>query len=78
MSTKVRTKPPGLASITRIRRGGRDIPVTREATLELGDEIHRGDLIGKVGNTGRSTGSHLHYEVHQDGKARDPLDYIFD
>jgi murein DD-endopeptidase MepM/ murein hydrolase activator NlpD len=49
-----------------------------EFAVELGDEIHRGDLIGRVGNTGRSTGSHLHYEVHRDGKARDPLYYILD
>ena len=45
---------------------------------EPGDEVERGDTIGLLGNTGRSTGSHLHYEVHQDGKARDPLYYILD
>ncbi len=39
-----------------------------EITVELGDEVHRGDQIGSVGNTGRSTGAHLHYEVHADGK----------
>lgn len=49
-----------------------------EMSVELGDEIHRGDLIGSVGNTGRSTGSHLHYEVHEDGKAKDPLYFILD
>jgi murein DD-endopeptidase MepM/ murein hydrolase activator NlpD len=49
-----------------------------EITAELGDEVHRGQQIGAVGNTGRSTGSHLHYEVHQDGKSVNPLYYILD
>lgn len=49
-----------------------------EITAELGDEIHRGEQIGTVGNTGRSTGSHLHYEVHEDGKSVDPLYFILD
>jgi len=49
-----------------------------EFSVDLGDEIRRGDQIGTVGNTGRSTASHLHYEVHEDGKARDPLYFILD
>jgi len=49
-----------------------------EIDAQPGDEIHRGDQIGAVGNTGRSTGSHLHYEVHADGKSVDPLYYILD
>jgi murein DD-endopeptidase MepM/ murein hydrolase activator NlpD len=49
-----------------------------EIDVDLGAEVHRGDLIGSVGNSGRSTGSHLHYEVHEDGKAKDPLFYILD
>ena len=49
-----------------------------EITAELGDEIHRGEQIGTVGNSGRSTGSHLHYEVHEDGKSVNPLYYILD
>ena len=46
--------------------------------VELGDEIRRGEQIGTVGNSGRSTASHLHYEVHEDGKAKDPLYFILD
>jgi murein DD-endopeptidase MepM/ murein hydrolase activator NlpD len=49
-----------------------------EMSVELGDQVHRGDYIGTIGNTGRSTGSHLHYEVHEDGKAKDPLYFILD
>ena len=49
-----------------------------EMSVELGDQVHRGDHIGAIGNTGRSTGSHLHYEVHEDGNAKDPLYFILD
>lgn len=49
-----------------------------EMNVGLGDQVHRGDHIGAIGNTGRSTGSHLHYEVHEDGKAKDPLYFILD
>ncbi len=43
-----------------------------------GQHVHRGDVIGYVGSTGRSTGYHLHYEVLVDGKPVDPLGYIID
>lgn len=46
--------------------------------VEEGTKVKRGDVIGYVGNTGRSTGYHLHYEVHEDGKARNPMGYILD
>jgi murein DD-endopeptidase MepM/ murein hydrolase activator NlpD len=48
------------------------------ATVEPGDEVRRGQVIAEVGNTGRSTGPHLHYEVHADGKTVNPLYYILD
>jgi len=43
-----------------------------------GQRVRRGDVVGYVGNTGRSTGYHLHYEVRLDGEAVDPLVYILD
>jgi murein DD-endopeptidase MepM/ murein hydrolase activator NlpD len=47
-------------------------------TAVPGQRIRRGDVIGYVGNTGRSTGYHLHYEVLEDGRPVNPLAYILD
>ncbi|MCP4895587.1 MAG: M23 family metallopeptidase [bacterium] len=44
--------------------------------VESGDEVRRGEQIGLLGSTGRSTGPHLHYEVHVDGRAVNPLYHI--
>ena len=44
--------------------------------VKKGDNIIRGKVIGHVGNTGRSTGSHLHYEIQLHGKPIDPMKYI--
>lgn len=45
--------------------------------VEEGMEVKRGDPIGKVGSTGRSTGPHLHLELKKDGNLVDPLPYIY-
>jgi murein DD-endopeptidase MepM/ murein hydrolase activator NlpD len=41
--------------------------------VDQGDEVKRGDLIGYVGSTGRSTGAHLHYEVWMNGRLSNPM-----
>jgi murein DD-endopeptidase MepM/ murein hydrolase activator NlpD len=41
-----------------------------------GQSVHKGDLIGYVGTTGRTTGPHLHYEVRIDGVAVNPMPYL--
>lgn len=41
-----------------------------------GQRVRRGDIVGFVGSTGRSTGPHLHYEVRVDGVAVNPLPYM--
>jgi murein DD-endopeptidase MepM/ murein hydrolase activator NlpD len=44
--------------------------------VEVGQQLSRGQLVGKVGSTGRSTGPHLHYEVRINDQAVNPLQYL--
>ena len=46
--------------------------------VRAGQKVNRGDTIGYVGNTGRSTGPHLHYEVWVRDQARNPMNYIIE
>ena len=45
-------------------------------TVGGGDQVARGDLIGYVGSTGRSTGSHVHYEIWADGRPINPYRFL--
>ena len=69
----------GYGKLVEIRH--RDGLVTRYAHLskinvKRGEKVRSGQAIGKVGSTGRSTGPHLHYEVRQAGKTRNPAVYL--
>ena len=46
--------------------------------VQKGETVYRGQKIGEVGNTGRSTAPHLHYEVKYQSQAIDPSEFYFD
>lgn len=45
--------------------------------VKFRQNVKRGDLIGYVGNTGRSVSSHLHYEVHKNNRALNPINFYY-
>lgn len=47
-----------------------------ESEVEVGDKIYQGQFIAKTGNTGSTTGPHLHFEIRAGGNYVDPLDYL--
>lgn len=48
-----------------------------EKYVKVGQKLKRGELVGLVGNTGKSTGPHLHYEVRKNGEPLNPINFYF-
>lgn len=49
----------------------------KKLNVKIGDVVTKGQHIAVMGNTGRSTGAHVHYEVLRKGKQQDPLPYVY-
>lgn len=50
--------------------------MVRYPPVKLGERLEKGDFIGNVGSTGRSTGAHLHFGIYVDGSAKNPCSYL--
>ena len=49
---------------------------TSEILVQPGEKVFKGQPIALVGSTGDSTGAHLHFEIHKNGVAVNPLEYV--
>lgn len=69
----------GYGNIVIVRHGGNLISVYAHNQVNLvreGQTVERGDIVGRVGSTGRVTGPHLHFEIRKNNTAQDPLRYL--
>ena len=48
----------------------------RVLNVTEGQSVNRGDMLGEMGSTGRSTGTHLHFEIRQDSVLLNPMNYL--
>lgn len=70
---------PGLGRVIEVNHGHGFVSAychLSAININVGDKVERGDQIGKVGNSGRSTGPHLHFMVYKDGQLQDPQTYL--
>ena len=69
----------GYGNMVILRHSGEYVTVYAHNQINLVEEgmsVDRGQIIGKVGQTGRATGPHLHFEIRRNNKAVDPLTYL--
>jgi murein DD-endopeptidase MepM/ murein hydrolase activator NlpD len=69
----------GYGKVVILRHGGGLVTVyahNSEVLVREGDRVRQGDVVAKVGQTGRTTGPHLHFEVRDGVKPRNPLLYL--
>lgn len=71
----------GLGKVVKVDHGNSVMTVYAHLdgfTVKKGDQVVRGQVIAKSGNTGRSTAPHLHYEIRVQGRSVNPVPYILD
>ena len=71
---------PGYGKVVDIDHGGglkTRYAHQRELSVETGFFVRKGQQIGEVGSTGRSTGPHVHYEIHKNGRSIDPAQFVY-
>ncbi len=71
----------GFGKVIKVDHGNDVVTVyahLNEHLVKKGDPVSRGDVIGRSGNTGRSSAPHLHYEIRIGGRPVNPLSYILD
>ncbi len=72
-------KRPGYGYLVEIDHGGGYVTRyghNKRLLVKTGDRVERGQVIGRVGSTGRSTGPHVHFEVLRQGKVVNPRRYL--
>lgn len=70
---------PAYGNYLKIEHGNNMVTVYAHCSklaVKKGQEVKQGDIIAKVGDTGASVGSHLHFEIWKDGKVIDPLSFV--
>ena len=65
-----------LLALSVIRRDATFRSLTAHNDVKAGQRVRIGEVIGKIGSTGRSTGPHLHYETRINGEAVDPQKFL--